>query len=109
MISHRTALAVGGARERHLNWVARNDVLDFNGVSDGKDIRVVGLQVFVDADAEVRMEAANSSCKMCPITLLPNSAAPIAEKTSAALVALPSPTPFVPTPANATAAVATSA
>ena len=71
-------------------------------------MRAVGrIVVWVDADADVRMDAASSSSRMCPITESPNSAGPIAENTSLEFASAPRPMPSVPTPANATAATVT--
>ena len=54
IVGGNPALAVGGSGERYLSRVAGNNVLDLDGVSDCIDVRVAGLQVFVDSDAATR-------------------------------------------------------
>lgn len=72
-------------------------------------VRAVGrIVVWVEADADVRMEIASRSKPTLPSNPSPYSVGPIALNTSEALLALPSPIPWPPTPANAMAATETS-
>ena len=66
-------------------------------------VRAVGrIVVCVDADAEVSTEMISSASKIRPPRSSPNTAGPMALKTSSALASLPRPMPVVPTPAKAT-------
>jgi hypothetical protein len=67
------------------------------------------IVVWVEADAEVRIEAESNNNPTFPRKLSPNRAGPIAAKTSLELSGFPSPIPLVPTPANAIAETVTTA
>src|SRR6516225_6117024 len=54
VVSGDSTLAIGGTGKRHLSRLARNHVADLDGVADGENVRVAGLQVFVDTDAAAR-------------------------------------------------------
>src|SRR3954469_6696591 len=63
--------------------------------------RAVGrIVVCVEAEAEVRIVAANSTCRTWPTGLLPNTAGAMTENTSPELSGFASPMPFSPTPAK---------
>ena len=51
-----SSLAVRGSGERYLGRAAGNDVFHLDGVTDRIDVRVAGLQVFVDTDAAARAD-----------------------------------------------------
>src|SRR4051794_33018158 len=65
------------------------------------EVRAVGrIVVCVEADAEVRIVAAKSTCRTWPMGPLPNTAGAITENTSPEFSGFASPMPFSPTPAN---------
>src|SRR4051812_44661386 len=94
---------------RYFGWICANALGTALYAAMDRVVRAVGrIVVCVDADADVRIDAESSRSAILPRPESPNRAGPIAAKTSSALSGLPSPTPVVPTPANATAAVDTS-
>ena len=54
MIRCKAALAIRRAGKRHLGRLARDEVRDLDGVPDGVNVRVVGLQLLVDANPTAR-------------------------------------------------------
>ena len=50
-ISGNPALPVGGSGERDETPFAGHEILDFNGVTDGEDIRIAGAHLVVHADS----------------------------------------------------------
>ena len=45
------ALAVGGPGQRHLGRFAGHEIHDLDGIADGVNVGIAGLQILVDADA----------------------------------------------------------
>src|SRR3954453_3669431 len=93
---------------RYFGGMLANDVGMALYAAMDSEVRAVGrIVVWVDADADVRIDAESRSRAILPSPESPNRAGPMAAKTSSALSGFPRPTPVVPTPANATAAVET--
>src|SRR5450755_157432 len=93
---------------RNLGWMQAN--LDGMALYTAmeSEVRAVGrIVVWVDADADVRIEIVSSASRMCPMTLSPKSFGPSDRNTLSELSPFDRPMPLSPTPANDTAAVLT--
>ncbi len=54
IVGHNSALAIGRAGQRNDAPGAGNGIAHFDGISDGPDIRVIGLQMLVDTNSTHR-------------------------------------------------------
>ena len=54
MVGGDPPLAVCWTSQRHLRRLAGHEVLDFDGVADGIDVRIGGLKMIVDTNAATR-------------------------------------------------------
>src|SRR5947208_3464209 len=94
---------------RYFGWIRANWLGSALCAAIERLVRAVGrIVVWVEADADVRIVAANSTWSTTPIQLPPNTSGAITLKTSPALSGLPRPIPLVPTPAKDTVAIVTS-
>ncbi|SKV37795.1 Uncharacterised protein [Mycobacteroides abscessus subsp. massiliense] len=69
---------------RYVRWIEANDSGSALYTPIDRVVRAVGrIVVWVQAEADVRMEAESKSIPTCPRKLSPNSSGPIAANTSA--------------------------
>src|SRR3954466_15032699 len=89
---------------RYFGWICANAFGTALYAAIDRVVRAVGrMVVWVEADAEVRIDAESRSRAILPSPESPNRAGPIAAKTTSAMPGSPSPTPAAPPRAYPTA------